>query len=1126
MNASEARLRELLEAAPRSGDDLLQLLSGLDWPIPTDLDWEDVNLPWSLEELHLDPTKLAKLRRMSQIPPLTAEQKFGVFVLDFEGGRLPVGAIRRVVQRLVRSERSRAGGTHARWHLDDLMFFCLSDGDENALHVVSLREVDGKRAIRVLSWTDRPTPARMDLLITRGVTDLRWSSPNGPEIVLAEDFGASLRTYREGIRSAVALSKRMAEVARDVRDEIHALYEVEADGGPIRQLFDDVKAQLLSTLTSARFADVYAQTMVYGLLTARIAHPDEFKAVRSVSALRFDNEFLDAIYAKFREHSESALDVDELGLDDLAAQLAATDVDELLADFGSDNQRDDPVIYFYEDFLARYDPSQRLDLGAFFTPVPVVRYMVKVVDDALKSFGLDEGVADETTWGEYVSRHPGVKIPPHASEGDQVVSMFDPAGGTGTFMLEWIRRARANAGVAGERSAIRNSSATEISLASYAVSHLKVSLDLGEGCRESNLPIFLGDTLAPRRDDVLDGTADPISSEGYYADEVKFDWHHNVVIGNPPYDRVASKGTGGFIREPMKGASHSLFDDILDDAKKYTIFSHHASLYNQYVYFWRFAIWKAFEANSGPAVVSLITASSWLHGPGFIGLRRLAREVADEIRVVDLHGDSKGSRKDENVFDIESPVAIVTLIRRGATDRSQPAEVIYTSLRGTREDKLRSLSEATQSSPNLSGAIANSEWRAAFIPISGAAEWLGFPSVIDLFPWQSPGCKFNRTWPISPSRKLLSARWTRLLGGPDLADRATCFVTPSSGRNMNTAVGQMPPIADLSANAPMPSLVRYAYRSFDRQFCIADPRVIALERPNLWAAHTPRQIYLTTLVTKALGAGQSATVSANVPDLDHFSGRGGKDVIPLYRDAHCTPNVSPDVLKFLSERIDPGLTAERLFAYAFGVLAGTDYSSRFREELKTPGPRVPLSADPELFLQMAGHGERLIWLQTFGERMNAEEIPTVGVAWVDEPTRLPDSTADVRYDRATGTLHVADGELMGISVKAWEFEVSGMNVLRKWLGYRMSKPTGKAASSKSPLDHIRPTEWSQEWSTELVEIVAVLQHTLDMMPAGVELLDRIIAGPLIQADELPPVPDELRKPPKVGRSPGNTQSLF
>ena len=514
MTANEGRLRHLLKAAPQSTDHLLTLLlDGLDWPIPDGIAWDDLQLEWDPEELHLDPAKVAKLKHISQIPQLKKDQDFGVWVLEFDGGRLPVGAIRRLVQRLVKNERARKGsGTHAQWALPDLLFFCLSEAQEHLLHVVNFREKDGKRILNVLSWSAEPTSTRLDLLVRRGVPDLFWGSPNGPRIVLSPEFGKGFRGYREGIKSAKALSARMAEVAQDVRDEVRVLYEVETEGGPIRTLFNDVREQLLGSLTPERFADVYAQTMVYGLLTARIAHPEEFKADQSVAALTFDNEFLDAIYSRFRDDSDGVIDVDELGLNELAEQLAVTDVDELLADFGADNQRDDPVVYFYEEFLAQYDPEQRKSLGAFYTPLPVVRYIVKTVDDALKSFGLPLGVADSTTWGAYVAAHPDIEIPKRSKPDDAVVSMFDPANGTGTFLVEWLRQARRNDKTQGEASALAHASACEISLASYAVSHLKVSLDISEHPARFDAVAHLPRRHARRRSTLTSSRSSPTRS--------------------------------------------------------------------------------------------------------------------------------------------------------------------------------------------------------------------------------------------------------------------------------------------------------------------------------------------------------------------------------------------------------------------------------------------------------------------------------------------------------------------------------------------------------------------------------------------------------------------------------------
>jgi predicted helicase len=208
---------------------------------------------------------------------------------------------------------------------------------------------------------------------------------------------------------------------------------------------------------------------------------------------------------------------------------------------------------------------------------------------------------------------------------------------------------------------------------------------------------------------------------------------------------------------------------------------------------------------------------------------------------------------------------------------------------------------------------------------------------------------------------------------------------------------------------------------------------------------------------------------------------------------------------------------ESLFAYCFGVLAGTDYTLRFQTELETPGPRVPLTRDFKLFDQMADHGAGLIWLQTFGERFRSDQrirlSLSADIRWTRKPTRIPNDSKDFAYDIQETSLHVSDGKLLGVSEAAWNFEVSGMRILQKWLGYRTAKGAGRAASSGKLLDQIRPTQWEPDWCDELREIVHVLTETEKLRPQGIKLLDQIMEGDLIAADELPQPPDELRKPP-------------
>jgi hypothetical protein len=215
-----------------------------------------------------------------------------------------------------------------------------------------------------------------------------------------------------------------------------------------------------------------------------------------------------------------------------------------------------------------------------------------------------------------------------------------------------------------------------------------------------------------------------------------------------------------------------------------------------------------------------------------------------------------------------------------------------------------------------------------------------------------------------------------------------------------------------------------------------------------------------------------------------------------------------DHLSGALRRTPPGasseIRAEDLFAYVYGVLAGTDDTTRFLEELETPGPRVPLTAERELFHHMRDLGANLLWLHTYGERFTGEDrgegltIPDE-IDWYAPVTRLPDTPAECRYDGEAQTLHVADGALGGVRQDVRTFEVSGMPVVKKWLGYRTRGGAGRAASSQRPLDRIRPAEWHDSWSLELRELVHVLTVRSDHLPAGTQLLEQICEGPLIAA---------------------------
>ena len=1144
---SKTRINEnLVRQAPGSTTNLLKLLfEGLDWPHPKNLDIEDIPLlPWSPDELHLNPDEVARLTKIQQLPALTATQPFGVFILSFDGGRLPVGAVRRVVNQLVRKQRARRQTAKSLWNLNDLIFFCQSSNGVGTLHVVAFRDTKSVPVLKVISWDTNANQNRLELIATQNLPALLW--PDGdsvdPDQWREKWSGAFTTGYREGIRSAAALASKMAEVAKSVRDEVQALYEVESEDGPLRELFEEVKKSLRSDLTPQSFADMYAQTMVYGLLTARITHPEDFAADALDSVLKFENSFLDAMYSSFRRKGDQAFDVDEFGLHDLAEILARTNMDQVLADFGTEDRKDDPVVFFYEEFLDQYDRDQKKELGTYYTPIPVVRFMVRAVDDLIKKeFELPLGVADQTTWGDYSKQH-AIPIPDGLAAEDKVIRMIDPATGTGTFLLEWMRQAEANLKAAGEYSAeamkavVGQMDAFEISLSSYAVAHLKTSLELDPGIRSgTHIGIRLTDTLAGRAPDQLGlFGVDPIALEGQLADQVKFERKHSVVIGNPPYLRLSnstlSAGVDDVMRGGTRGKGGQLLLDFLEPLSRDGLGVHAKNLYNLYVYFWRWAIWKACEQSQGPAVVVFITASSFLNGPGFSGMREWMRLQFDEVFVVDLGGDGRGSRKNENVFNgVQIAVSICIGFRRADRVRGQ-AQVRYSSIVGSRTEKLVSLSQL-----NLSSEGQN-PWRevephftASFLPANSGVfnEW---PHLMDLFPWQHSGAQPKRQWIIGETKNLLSLRWGELSRMERLS-RASAFRETRDRTVRGTygallSEGHLTPIWDISQKDHPEAVRRYGFRSFDRQWVLADGRLGDFMKRVLWQTIGNNQVFMVTLTVNPLGSGPAATASAHVPDMPFFRGSyGSKDVIPLLRTAEGQANVDEATLSLITRiqnRGDVGfgkVEASDLFAYCFGVLAGTDYTNRFHEELTYSNScRMPLTRNRELFDVMVAYGEELLWLQTFGERFRSKKRKDLkvddSINWVKMPSWIPKDSKDFTYLSMEESLRISDGELIGVNQKVWDFEVSGMQVLKKWLGYRTAKGAGKAAASDSVLDKIRPTEWEPEWSEELREIVHVLTETEKMRPAGIALLDRIMAGDLISADELPSPPEELRKPPR------------
>lgn len=272
-------------------------------------------------------------------------------------------------------------------------------------------------------------------------------------------------------------------------------------------------------------------------------------------------------------------------------------------------------------------------------------------------------------------------------------------------------------------------------------------------------------------------------------------------------------------------------------------------------------------------------------------------------------------------------------------------------------------------------------------------------------------------------------------------------------------------------------------------------------------------MYFASLLNSPLGEGPALTLSAEVPDLHYFSGRGAKDILPLYRDAQARhPNLHPALLKTLAQACGREVGAEDVAAYLYTVLAHPGYTTRFRDELENRAVHVPVTLDRERFEAAVALGRRLIYLHSYGERFEAGQTWPQGEARCTKAIPSDGLPERFGYDAATRTLKVGEGEFKPVAPAVWAFEVSGLKVVQSWLGYRMRNRKGKKSS---PLDEIAPEGWPPEFTSELLRLLHLLEATLALYPEQEALLERIVQGPLLLASALGPAPDEHRQAPAV-----------
>ncbi|WP_309753704.1 N-6 DNA methylase, partial [Novosphingobium sp.] len=653
----------------------------------------------------------------------------------------------------------------------------------------------------------------------------------GKSAVASDDAQGLERLLREFLgwtptvpHNPSSLARYLAPLTRFLRSEVENA--LEQSGSAVELLANEWRQFFFPASDNAKFADAYAQTVTYAMLLARLSGATKLDPVEAAKTLDQNNGLL-ARTLELLGQAEARKEL-SVGFEMLQRSLEALIPHDFL------KSKPDLWLYFYEDFLAAYDPKLRKDYGVYYTPREVVELQVRLASELLeKRFGKKLGFADDG------------------------VVFLDPAVGTGTYPVAAVKhglekvRARSGPGAvpARARQMAENMHGFEVLVGPYAVAHLRLTQALegainaakAEGEPDEKLAkrlnIYLADTLeSPNKAPPggLDLTHKALTQEHEAARKVKQGGDILVCLGNPPYDRErrAEDGTkpnkGGWVRfgdQILGGAKQEkqdappIFDDFLRPAREAGKGLNLQVIFNDYVYFWRWALWRMFEGQNCGGIITFITASSYLTGPGFVGVREVMRRNFDELWIIDLGGDNLGARKTPNVFAIQIPVAIALGIRNPNAAPDTPAKVHYAKIEAdTRDQKLTKL-EKINSLSDLSWLECSGDWQAPFMPL-GKGAFFDWPRVIDLFPYHTAGAVFYRSWPIGETVEVLSARWKRLRSAKtqdrkalfkESRDRKTGYKVGDSGLSGH---GQ-PSIATLTDASPQPAPLRFGFRSFD-----------------------------------------------------------------------------------------------------------------------------------------------------------------------------------------------------------------------------------------------------------------------------------------------------------------------
>ena len=1071
----------------------------LDWPIESD-DVEELTFEYEAEELGIDPKTAAKIQEIKQLRPMDTKQPWGIFFVKFEPKRLPVVVLRKILNQLVIKKRASSGKSNqAAWNLHDLLFIsAYGEQDERQITFAHFtQDPAGKElpTLRVLGWDGRDTALHVDEVVHTLKNTFRWPRTFNPDEVRERWSSAFTYRHREVITTARDLAERLAVLASRIRDQVLEVMSYETEKGAIRQLFSAFRAALVHDLQPKDFADMYAQTIAYGLLSARIADPtkttlDDFAAhMRTNPFLRELMETFLRIGGRKGKAGGPGIDFDELGVSEVVALLDEANMEAVVRDFGDRNPTEDPVIHFYEHFLAAYDKQLKVSRGVFYTPQPVVSYIVHSAHELLQTeFGLEDGLADTTTWGEMLRKHPGLKLPPLTDEpgekrtispNESFVQILDPATGTATFLVEVIDVIYRTLAAKWKQERLtevqqRNAwndyvpqhllprlHAFELMMAPYAIAHMKVGLKLTEtGYRfgtEERARIYLTNALEPWVKQTPLVGFDALAHEAAAVNEIKRYKHFTVVIGNPPYS-VSSWNTGAWITRLTEDYKRTVRNEE----------SQIQSLSNDYIKFLRFGEWHI--ERTGTGVLGLITGHGYLSGTQPRDLRSYVSNSFDHCYCLDLHGSVRrvgtNDSEDEPVFEIMTGVAIFV----GCRDIShkQGGITLLESLTGRLDRKFAFLREQTALNTSLGGEPHRPSAPNFYFAAPATAQdisdeyhlWPDFPAIFgtgnrqadkEVY-WATGLASQQDELAMSFTKEELEMKMAALAGSSSFEDlRESYRVCTTNQWSYNEA-------KEFVKRGLWKQYVgQVAYRPFDRQWTVFHKHILTILRNQVMSQLGGKTQNIGLIVSRAVNDMSFAHcfVTNEPVDKIFISSKTSTNayVFPLFfQDDDIfgkkqRPNLSQAFLTLLAKTLSVGkskdhglpigITAEDIFHYAYAVIHSPGYRTRFAEFLKIDFPRLPLTGSLELFRALAKLGSELTTLHLLESTKLAKPITEFIGSRNPEIEKITWSTNTVWIDKAKTT------GFKGVSDEVWNFHIGGYQVCEKWLKDRKGRPLSK-----------------------------------------------------------------------------------